>query len=94
MSAIGPGDFLECVDASPYGVGPQILVLGQRYEILAVHDYLPHHGNPETDWYDCAVDLVDVPSPAEGLAWGLYRFRPVGGQSVAGSLATPALVTA
>lgn len=76
---IGPGDTVECIDASPYEDGPAVLVLGQRYVVRAVWDYLPHRGNPCSEWIDCAVDLVDVPDPAEGLAWGLYRFRPLGG---------------
>lgn len=79
MSApIGRGDQVVCVDASPYEGGPSLLVLGATYTVEAVWDYLPHRGDPASEWYDCAIDLVGVPSPAEGLAWGLYRFRPAG----------------
>jgi hypothetical protein len=78
MSAdIGPGDWVECVDASPVNGLPVSLVVGARYQIERVHDYLPHLGNAASDWFDCAVDLVGVNGPAPDLAWGLFRFRPI-----------------
>lgn len=79
MSAqIGPGDVLECVDAHLYEEGGEaLLTLGAHYTVEAVWDYLPHRGDPDSGWFDCAVDLVGVAPPADGLAWGLYRFRPV-----------------
>lgn len=74
---IGPGSILECIDAGPYEGRPVPLVLGARYVVKNVWDYLPHRGDPNSDWFDCAVDLVDVPDAAPGIAWGLHRFKPV-----------------
>lgn len=75
---LDPGDLLECVDASPFEGRPVPLTVGGRYVVAAVYDFLPHRGDPDSGWFDCAVDLVDVPSPAPDLAWGLYRFKPIG----------------
>lgn len=77
MSAIGPGDWLECVDAKSSAPGLDCaLTLGARYQVEAVYDYLPHAGTDES-WMDCAVDLVGVAPPRDDLAWGLYRFKPI-----------------
>lgn len=72
MSApIGPGDWVECVDASD---SDGLLVLGARYRVLAVWDYTPYVRDSQR--YDCSVDLVEVPRSEPDIAWGLYRFRP------------------
>lgn len=86
---IGPGDWVECVDASPYEGDPVPLIVGERYQVLAVWDYLPHRGDPSSDWYDCGIDLVDVPGPTPDLAWGLFRFRPIGSAEPVASLQQP-----
>lgn len=82
MTPISPGSIVECVDASPFEGEPVPLEVGARYEVLAVWDALPHKGNEKTDWWDCAVDLVGVPGPRPDLAWGLYRFKPLGGDAL------------
>lgn len=80
MTPLGPRDWLECVDDRPHDGRPVPLVIGAKYQVEAVWVDLPHRGDPNSEWVDCAVDLVGVPGPAEHLAWGLYRFRPLGGE--------------
>jgi hypothetical protein len=88
---IGPGDIVECINAVPAPGHPEILVLGQRYQVLKVHDYLPYLGT-DAGWMDCGVDLVGVPGPAHDLAWGLHRFKPVGDSALDALLKTPARI--
>lgn len=66
MSAIGPGDFVECVDASPpdrHDRGSR-LVVGALYRIARL-DITPYRRLPA-----CWVVGVDV-------LWRISRFRPI-----------------
>lgn len=76
MRAIGPGDWVECVDASPGVwrgiVRPSHLIMGMIYKVEAIRD----DENRET-----GLLLVGVRAPAMGR-WGqhaykLSRFRPL-----------------
>jgi hypothetical protein len=75
MSAIGPGDWLICADATGCEAFDAQLVHGQEYQIATVWDYLPHLAL-DMSWMECAVTLVGVPDPRPELAWGLHRFKP------------------
>jgi hypothetical protein len=82
MEAIGPGTVVELIDDRPCPDGsPCALTLGAHYTVEHVWDYLPFAGK-DNDWMDCSVDLVGQPGPAPDLAWGLYRFKPVGGEPI------------
>lgn len=66
MSAIGPGDFVECVDDAPDEGRAPLVVKGAIYEVSGVFDgpYGPY------------LTLAGMdPSPYPG--WFLHRFRPV-----------------
>jgi hypothetical protein len=82
VSAIGPGDFIECVDAGPYrGSGGWVvptlalLVHGAIYQVATLSTH-PEYGVP-------TVCLVGYPSYGEEVGdaifcgWGLFRFRPI-----------------
>lgn len=80
MGAIGPGDWLECIDTRALPDGRECpLTLNAKYQIAAVWDYLPYAGK-DGGWMDCSVDLVGWDGPGKWLAWGLYRFKPVDGE--------------
>lgn len=82
MSIIGPGSVVELIDDRPCPDGsPCPLVLGARYVVLHVWDYLPYSGTDDS-WAECSVDLEGQPRPAPDLAWGLYRFKVIGGDPV------------
>lgn len=74
MSAIGKGDWVECVDASPSVVtGESILVAGAIYRVSAIVG---------PDAYGAmGLQLVGVALTANqrlwGLGWLIDRFRPI-----------------
>ena len=76
MSAIGPGDFVECVDASPTRGGwPVPFVAGAVYLVERLHVY--------SDAWACAGAIAVVirgcPNPYNGGedGWNPGRFAPV-----------------
>lgn len=75
MSAIGPGDFVECIDASPERItGAKCsLVLGNLYVVEAVW----HLTDIRDGLVGCAIDLVGVARPWDNTAFGLHRFKPI-----------------
>jgi len=84
MSApIGPGDWVRCINAScdPYGKAVP-LIEGEVYRVAEIHRGLPH-GTIGNFWTDDAFDLEGVPDiitpEGDRLAYGAYRFRPLGG---------------
>lgn len=75
MSAIGRGDTLECIDASPDRVTgvPCPLIAGLSYVVEWVFEVID--GRDGTLGF--CVDLVGVPRMEGDIAYGLYRFKPV-----------------
>lgn len=77
MSAdIGPGDFVECVDASPAVNGTQPFLAGSIY--VVTHVWPPagndlRTGKPSSG----AVDIRWVPRAHPNVGWEISRFRPV-----------------
>lgn len=72
---IGPGDFIECVDAGPMrpGVEPSGLVAGKIYTVRGV-DVVP---DKFTNAGEPIVLLVEVCPPVETDGYDPARFRPV-----------------
>lgn len=69
MSAIGPGDWVECVIGRPHTFHPPAtLVVGQLYLVRGLH--------PNGSLYLAGVVLPKGPKGIEA-GWGLPRFRPV-----------------
>lgn len=73
MSAIGPGDWVECVDASPCRrIGFTSLVHGRLYRVSAL-------GVPDGSG-ERGLIIAEAPHPDTtryGVGWALRRFRPV-----------------
>ena len=73
MSAIGPGDWVECVDAgSPRGKRGPVLVLGKVYCVDGVvhQDYPCLHDG-------CGHNLLEVAGVNHELPCCPSRFRPI-----------------
>lgn len=76
MSAIGPGDWVECVDGSPHAVCGASLVAGKLYRVRdAIPDARTARGRGPTL---CLVEIV-LPIGVHGveMSWALARFRPI-----------------
>ena len=75
MSAIGKGDWVECMDASPHlQMGHKSLVSGGIYRVLELHPAGSIRGDRMA--YEDAIDLVgdSLPYP---FTWSVSRFRPI-----------------
>ena len=73
MSAIGKGDWVECIDATPHPWHPELtLVLGRIYYVRAIASVFDW----STDTYRDGLLLADVSSDPH--AYNPARFRPLG----------------
>jgi hypothetical protein len=79
MSAIGPGDWVECIDASPHARLPdrQILQLGKLYCIRDVTTGLRLNGKREAALRLVGLVLPVINRPGNEYAWSPARFRPI-----------------
>lgn len=85
MSSIGPGDFVECVDARPCPIyGPVPLVVGGLYVVSRVEQ-------DTATVFGWSIFLVGVRSGGPHGGFGGGRFRPIyrPKQSLIESLKTP-----
>ncbi len=80
MNAIGPGDFVQCINTQPSRVSgkPCPLAHGGIYQISVVYrkgEIDPRDGLP---WPGDCADLVGIPHWSHPFsAFGLDRFRPI-----------------
>jgi len=76
--AIGPGDWVECIDASPDWWGETVpLVVGRIYRVLRL-ERDPDRERPPGTVEECGVILVGVRvGPKGDDSFSLGRFRPV-----------------
>ena len=69
MSAIGPGDYVECINADPMTMvgGCERLTIGNIYRVLTVFDW----------WGDSSVELESPKSDHVTGGFRLTHFRPI-----------------
>lgn len=75
MIDIGPGDTVECVDASPDRVSGRSVPLMEG--ALYVIEHLWHCEDQRDGFVGSSVDLVGVARMPGDLAYGVQRFSPI-----------------
>lgn len=67
--AIGPGDWVECVDASPGHVSGHRLTLFGVYQVIGTNNHACHCGTPG--------GLKIAGAETVAIGWCVRRFRPI-----------------
>jgi hypothetical protein len=73
MSAIGPGDWVECICNQREGKAPTKLIVGRHYRVEAVGVCPANDVNPFHPW----IRVVGCPPRKKKLGYRLEWFRPV-----------------
>lgn len=76
MSAIGKGDWVECIDGSPHEELAVTLREGGVYRVRETCEGLGVHGQPISGVRLFEITLASGPRGIEA-AWGIVRFRPI-----------------